>query len=168
MKYEISRRKNPITPSVHKMAKHTLQILRYLLRYCQCEFDHFVDTKHYKVSVYIVQLWASNYNYLFLYELELSLIKRKYTGITFLSISPRPLHKKWSFPLRISSVNVTKSAVSCRLGHICWKNSSWKTSFFVQWALTHFISMLHFYISWKHLKNVNFFFLGGMGLRGGG
>ena len=24
-----------------------------------------------------------------------------------------PLHKKWSFPLRISSVNVNKSAVSC-------------------------------------------------------
>ena len=24
-----------------------------------------------------------------------------------------PLHKKWSFPVRISSVNVTKSAVSC-------------------------------------------------------
>ena len=28
------------------------------------------------------------------------------------------LHKKWSFPLRISSVNVTKSAVSCGFGHI--------------------------------------------------
>ena len=29
-----------------------------------------------------------------------------------------PLHKKLSFPLRISSVNVTKSAVSCELDHI--------------------------------------------------
>ena len=28
------------------------------------------------------------------------------------------LHKKSSFPLRISSVNVTKSAVSCGFGHI--------------------------------------------------
>ena len=28
------------------------------------------------------------------------------------------LHKKWSFPLRISSVNVSKSAVSCGFGHI--------------------------------------------------
>ena len=28
------------------------------------------------------------------------------------------LHKKRSFPLRISSVNVTKSAVSCGFGHI--------------------------------------------------
>ena len=31
------------------------------------------------------------------------------------------LHKKWSFPLRISSVNVTKSAVSCGSGHIYWR-----------------------------------------------
>ena len=27
------------------------------------------------------------------------------------------LHKKWIFPLRISSVNVTKSPVSCGFGH---------------------------------------------------
>ena len=32
------------------------------------------------------------------------------------------LYKKWSFPLRISSVNVTKSAVSCGIGHIYWRN----------------------------------------------
>ena len=28
------------------------------------------------------------------------------------------LHEKWSFSLRISSVNLTKSVVSCELGHI--------------------------------------------------
>ena len=39
------------------------------------------------------------------------------TGIQDLS-----LHKKWSFPLRISSVNVTKSAVSCGFGQIYWRN----------------------------------------------
>ena len=32
------------------------------------------------------------------------------------------LHKKWSFPLRISSVNVTKSAGTCGFGHIYWRN----------------------------------------------
>ena len=31
-------------------------------------------------------------------------------------------HKKWSFPLRISSVNVSKSAGSCGLGHNYWGN----------------------------------------------
>ena len=30
--------------------------------------------------------------------------------------------KKWSLPLRISSVNVTKSAASCPFGHIWWRN----------------------------------------------
>ena len=40
--------------------------------------------------------------------------------------------QKMNFLLRISSVNVTKSAVSCGFGHIYWRNSSWKTSFFVQ------------------------------------
>ena len=40
------------------------------------------------------------------------------------------LHKKWSFPLRISSVNVTKSAGNCGFGHIYWRNPYWKTSFF--------------------------------------
>ena len=31
--------------------------------------------------------------------------------------------QKWSFPLRISSVNVTKSAVYCWFGHIYWRNA---------------------------------------------
>ena len=31
------------------------------------------------------------------------------------------LHKKWSFQLRISSVNVTKSAGNCGFGHIYWR-----------------------------------------------
>ena len=58
-----------------------------------------------------------------------------------------PLHKKWSFPLRISSVNVTKSAANCGFGHIYWRNPQWKTSFFVQctgflWCV---LSRLRFY-----------------------
>ena len=42
------------------------------------------------------------------------------------------LHKKWIFPLRISSVNVTKSTGNCGFGHIFWRYPEWKTSFFVQ------------------------------------
>ena len=33
------------------------------------------------------------------------------------------LHKKWSFPLRISSINVTKSTGNCEFGQIYWRNS---------------------------------------------
>ena len=38
------------------------------------------------------------------------------------------LHRKWSFALRISSVNVIKSAVSCGFGYIYWRNPQLKTS----------------------------------------
>ena len=37
------------------------------------------------------------------------------------------LHKKWSFPLRISSVNETKSAGNCGFRHIYWRSASSKT-----------------------------------------
>ena len=36
--------------------------------------------------------------------------------------STQTLHKKWSFPLRISLVNVIKSTGNCGFGHIHWKN----------------------------------------------
>ena len=45
------------------------------------------------------------------------------------------LHKKWSFWLRISSVNATESAVSSGFGLVDWRNPYWKTSFFVQYCL---------------------------------
>ena len=34
--------------------------------------------------------------------------------------------------LRVSSVTVTTSTVSCRFGDIYWRNPQWKPSFFVQ------------------------------------
>ena len=39
------------------------------------------------------------------------------------------LYKKRSFLLRLSLVNVTKSAENCRFGHIYWRNPSRKTTF---------------------------------------
>ena len=47
-------------------------------------------------------------------------------------VANRHYIKKISFALRISSANVTKSAVSCGFGHIDWGSCIWKTSFFVQ------------------------------------
>ena len=37
--------------------------------------------------------------------------------------------KKWSFSLRISLVNVTKSTGNRGFGHIYWRNPEWKTLF---------------------------------------
>ena len=56
------------------------------------------------------------------------------------------LHKKWSFPLRISSINVAKSG----FGHIYWRNAYWKNSFFVHFLFQFF--PVFFKICWKGLK----------------
>ena len=42
------------------------------------------------------------------------------------------LHRKSSFPLGISSVNVTRSAGNCEFGHFYGRNPKCKISFFVQ------------------------------------
>ena len=68
-------------------------------------------------------------------EIDLSLSHFRVKSITstkFIDNETVLLHKKWSFPLRISSINVTQSAVSCGFGHIYWRNPQWKISFFVQ------------------------------------
>ena len=58
------------------------------------------------------------WNYLSLYiDLFATQIDRQYSNYVARKSDPA-LHQKWSFPLRISSVIVTKSAVSCRFGHI--------------------------------------------------
>ena len=48
------------------------------------------------------------------YELDTPLSKRKIKKVIRL-IKDESLHKKWSFPLRISSV-------SCGFGHLYWRN----------------------------------------------
>ena len=65
-------------------------------------------------------------------------IKRRSSSLT--------LHQKWSFPLRISSVNVTQSAVSSEFCHIHWRNPQCKTSFFVQCNVNLFCNqwLLHY------------------------
>ena len=51
------------------------------------------------------------------------------------------LHKEWSFPVRIFSVNMTKSTVSSGFDHIYWRGLYWKTPFFVQ---CYIISLIFF------------------------
>ena len=42
--------KYPLTPSVHKLVKHTFKILQHLLQDFERVFDHFFDTWRYKVN----------------------------------------------------------------------------------------------------------------------
>ena len=60
--------------------------------------------------------------------------------------------KKWTFPLRISSVNVTKSAGNFRFGQIYWRNPEWKTSFFLDCQLFSVLVLAQH--TWYHLVRV--------------
>ena len=51
------------------------------------------------------------------------------------------LHKKWSFTLRISAVNVTKSAENCGFGPNYWRNPYWETSFFAECIPLHILNI---------------------------
>ena len=56
------------------------------------------------------------------------------------------LHKKWSFPLRISSVNVTKSTGNWKLYFLCSD-----VTFNI---LNHYISLLCYYIAIKSIYSI--------------
>ena len=61
-----------------------------------------------------------------------NLVKKSYKGLNEVEIKillllkerlkGRSLHKKWNFPWKISSVNMTKSAGNCEFRYIYWRN----------------------------------------------
>ena len=90
---------------------------------------YFYQDNHYTVNT--MYLRKSQLKSIFNYR-KLNCCDAYVDDRTYLSIIIQTLHKKWSFPLRISSVNKTKSAVSYGFGHIYSRNPSWKTLFFMQ------------------------------------
>ena len=81
-----------------------------------------------KVFLWLIANYLSCREFLFLNLLALTPLWK----FTWCHVAYQNCTKKWSFPLRLSSVNMTKSAVSCRFGHIYWRNHNWKTSLFAQ------------------------------------
>ena len=57
----------------------------------------------------------------------------RFYPLAIISLHCHTLQKRWSFPLSISSVNVTKSVVSCGFGLTYRRDPERNTSFFVQW-----------------------------------
>ena len=47
---------------------------------------------------------------------------KQYYDTYWISCEEVALYKKWSFPFRIFSVNVTNSAGNCGFGYIYWRN----------------------------------------------
>ena len=98
-----------------------------------------MSNKIFTWSPFIFKKWSNSVFWSFEHGLWSETSKFKVTqGVRLLEKTPCllvTLHKKWSFPLRIFSVNVTKSAGNYGYGHIYWSNSWRKTSFFVQCSL---------------------------------
>ena len=67
-----------------------------------------------------------------IYSFEISLFTPHVASKCFvfhINFSVTALQKKSNFPLRISSVNLTKSAGNCGFIHIYWRNPQWKLHF---------------------------------------
>ena len=75
--------------------------------------------KRFKFEIFNDILWRSYWKYF---------SRKLYTIITlsFFNLVNLAIYchctKKWSFPLRVSSVNVTRFAGICGFGHIYWRN----------------------------------------------
>ena len=50
------------------------------------------------------------------------LAKKHLVHVRGMKLTLFTLHKKYSFPLKTSQVNVTESTVSCGFGHMYWRN----------------------------------------------
>ena len=87
--------------------------------------DFFTKVKLcFKICIYIyIKLQVCLLNERFFFKVDKNKYRKRFGLID-------TLHKEWSFPLRISSVNVTKSLRNCGFGHIYWRNPKRKNSFF--------------------------------------
>ena len=108
------------------------------LRKTSC-FCHVLSLHILVPSLLIFQIYSTKscnmvfYENLVLWEIKIYVINQDIYFLTHVNRTKIfPLHEKWSFPLKIFSLNVTKFAVSYGFGHIYWGNPYWKTSFFVQ------------------------------------
>ena len=124
---------------MHKMEQNKAKELKIELKtlLLNREINTYAESIMFLNSLGFIPCQAQGYE-LLNWLRKLSLSSSKTSKTTMLSaILPevqqkKTPHKKWGFPLRISPVNVTKSAVSSGFGHLYRRNPSWKTLFFVQ------------------------------------
>ena len=78
-----------------------------------------IERNYFSFYYCITSLLRGDKNYKFT-----KLLFKKFCGITCIKVkfSVTSTAKKWIFPLKISSVNVTKSGGNSGFGHIYWRN----------------------------------------------
>ena len=83
----------------------------------------FKEVNIYLNHIHETKIWFLTY---FIYKLHIKKILgsfwQKTQACSYILYTQLSLHKKLSFPLSISSVNVTKSAENCGFGPIYWRN----------------------------------------------
>ena len=87
----------------------------------QCKASFSCNISKYSKNINQVNILMISLRNVFMRNV-FTITPRNYDGDFLQAVSNFALHKKWSFPLKISSVNVTKYADSCRFGHIYWRN----------------------------------------------
>ena len=90
-------------------------------------FNYFSVVLNYFLYLKYFELFKIIFNLIFLPLIKLCVCIALLKKLCYCSCGS--LHKKWSFPLRISSVNVTKFAGNCGFGHICRRNLNGKLYF---------------------------------------
>ena len=141
---------SPTAPKINDFRK--LWICSYLLKkslmenfvFCAMPMASRRTNIHQRITIVLIKCYQKNYHFLkkYLFWNTFSSDKTSIFPHSILDTVPPVMN---SFSLRISSVNVTKSA-----GHIYWRNPWWKISFFVQWKVGNYFrkTFLSYFFCW--------------------
>ena len=129
----------PNSQEIADLVTFTEEILNGKLHF-RCSMHGYIHCSSFNVSwehklgqycINVLLKWMKNYKFIrwlyfwsFLNEVVCLIcfsLHRKLCSFLFQNRSECTA-QKWSFPLRISSVNVTKSAIFSRIGHIYWRD----------------------------------------------
>ena len=97
------------------------------------EWIIFMPINNFILSLKMKKSWIFTFKFYIRKNLYLSLntthsFRNNYQKFSESCFCKNNIAHKWSSPLSVSSVNVTKSAVFCGFGQIYWKNPHWKAS----------------------------------------
>ena len=110
----------------------------------------FINFEHNKQNIqYITLHWSSVF-------IKKTLHRYLIAGLLETKFISNSFQTSITFPLKISSVNVTKFAGNCGFGHIYWKKSLMETSFLVQCHMKTYSMEVHLTKTWFYATKETF------------
>ena len=117
-----------LVPVIEISYRMILSYIMILNLNSQSQYEWYsLDKANHTCIQYIRRCYSADFGEIYWMDLYLALFLGAYRFIAIMTTwydlldLKFTLHKKWSFALRISSVNVTKSAVSCEFSLIYWR-----------------------------------------------